>query len=76
MTIDDVLRGRRLAACGLARAYRLAAGASLSEVAIEVGVSGPTISRWERNLRKPRGIAAARYAAVLDRLEHAARESS
>lgn len=76
LAIDEVLRARSLAANGLGRAIRLAADASLSEVGEAVGVSGPTISRWENGKRRPRGDRAVRYAQVLDQLQQHAAQGS
>ena len=50
------------------RALRLELGVSLAEVAVEMGVTVPTVSRWERGLRLPRGDTAARYLELLHRL--------
>lgn len=58
---------------GSARAIRVAALITIPELAEKVGVSSPTISRWESAHRVPRGDAARRYAAALLELA-AARE--
>jgi transcriptional regulator with XRE-family HTH domain len=70
-TIDDAeaLRHvRNLTATGAARLIRHHAGLSLREVADVVGVDTSTVWRWERDERRPRGDAALRYAALLDRM--------
>lgn len=64
----ELARVRQLVSSGEARAIRCAAGVSQGEVAAAVGVEPPTISRWERGLRQPRGGAAIRYLRILDRL--------
>lgn len=75
MTEDEALRLselRRLTECGRARELRIAARLSLTEVGQACGVPYVSVSRWERNLRRPRGPGALRYAAflaVLDRSE-------
>lgn len=48
------------------RALRLAAGASIADVADAVGVTRQAISYWELGRRTPRGEALRRYVAVLD----------
>jgi transcriptional regulator with XRE-family HTH domain len=66
---------RRLARTGEARRVRQAAGLTETEVAAVVGVSMPTISRWESGQRRPRGGAPAlAYAELLAEL--ARREAS
>lgn len=40
-------------------------------IAQNVGVQEATISRWEKGQRRPRGEAAAKWAALLDTLERA-----
>ena len=56
---------RSACASGAARALRLSAGLSLGEVAREIDVAVPTVFRWERNERRPRGEAALRYGELL-----------
>lgn len=71
MTIADTIRlaeVRDLARSGRAREIREHAGLSISEVARTVLVSVPTVSRWEKGQRAPRGDAAIRYARLLDAL--------
>lgn len=65
----DLADARRAALDGSARAIRLSAGLSETEVGGAAGVAGPTISRWERGLRQPRGLAAVRWIRLLRRLE-------
>jgi DNA-binding transcriptional regulator YiaG len=57
---------------GTARSIRLDARLSLHDVASSIGVDCSTVARWERGERLPRGAAALRYAALLDRLTKAA----
>lgn len=59
---------REAAESGEARRLRLAASLSLAEVARALGVSVPTVSRWETGERRPRGKAAIRYARLLEAL--------
>ncbi len=68
MSITELIRVRRLAATGAARALRLDAGLSLSEMAEAAQVHKSTICRWETGSRRPRGEAAMRYLRVLDGL--------
>lgn len=56
---------RELAASGEALALRRNARLSQPEVGAVVGVPHPTISRWERGLRRPCGEAALRYLDLL-----------
>jgi DNA-binding transcriptional regulator YiaG len=69
MTTKDLIRVRRLAATGAARALREDAGLSLAELARAADVHKTTIFRWENGLRRPRGEAANRYLTVLKELE-------
>ena len=55
---------------GATRKSRQAAGLSLAEVAVAVGVSPATILRWETGQRTPRGAAALRYARLHETLIH------
>jgi DNA-binding transcriptional regulator YiaG len=57
---------------GEARKIREAAHLSLSDIARSVGAHYSTVSRWESGGRLPRGEAALRYAALLERLAKAA----
>jgi len=68
MTPQELIRVRRLATTGAARAMREDAGLSLSELAAAVQVHKVTIFRWEHGQRRPRGEAARRYLEVLDGL--------
>ena len=60
---------RDAARSGEARRLRVAAELSLAEVARAVGVAVPTVLRWERGERTPRGKPAIRYAKLLEALE-------
>lgn len=68
MTAKELVRVRRLASTGAARAIREDAGLSLSELATAAKVHKTTIFRWETGLRRPRGDAAERYLTVLEEL--------
>jgi transcriptional regulator with XRE-family HTH domain len=59
---------RDLCASGAARAIREAADLSLSEMALDVGVSAPTLSCWERGMQRPTGTRALGYRALLLKL--------
>jgi transcriptional regulator with XRE-family HTH domain len=59
---------RALALSGAARAIRLAAHLSLSEMAGLVEVAPSTLSRYERQQRSPRTEHAVRYGRVLGEL--------
>lgn len=61
-----IIRSR--AASGEARALRLKARLSLSEVADHCGAVTTTISRWEAGERLPRGEAGLRYARLIAQL--------
>jgi len=68
MTAKELIRVRRLAVTGAARALREEAGLSLAEVADAAQVHKVTVFRWEHGQRRPHGEAAARYLRVLDEL--------
>jgi DNA-binding transcriptional regulator YiaG len=70
----DRLRSTRLPPCSDWRAIRLAAGASLRDVAAAVGVDAMTISRWELGRSKPWPRHALAYRRVLDALAEVTRE--
>lgn len=59
---------RELSRTGAPREARLRAGFSLSEIAVAVGVSPATIYRWETAQRRPTGLAAVRYARLIQSL--------
>ncbi|MBK9180969.1 MAG: helix-turn-helix transcriptional regulator [Acidimicrobiales bacterium] len=63
---------RHATTSGQARAIRLAARLSLSEVGAACGVDTSTVHRWEHAQRLPRGDAALRYLALLRQLDQAA----
>ncbi len=67
-SVERLVEARSLLASGEARRIRLAAGLSLEQMAIQVGVSVSAIYRWERGDRVPRGRAAIEYATLLLRL--------
>jgi transcriptional regulator with XRE-family HTH domain len=62
-------RSRRQFRPELARAVRLAAQISVTELAAELNVTPSAVSRWEQGQRRPRGPLAEKYAAALARLE-------
>jgi DNA-binding transcriptional regulator YiaG len=77
-TVDliDRLRASRLPPPTEWRRIRVAAGASLRDVAAAVGVDAMTISRWERGQSRPWPRHAASYRRVLDALAQLAQESA
>jgi transcriptional regulator with XRE-family HTH domain len=50
---------------GKAKALREAAGLSQRDVAEAVGATAPTISLWERGLRRPLSDSAIKYGRLL-----------
>lgn len=66
--LERLAEVRRLVSTGEARARRLHAGLSLSEVAATCGVDTSSVWRWETGVRSPRGEGAMRYGRVLDML--------
>jgi DNA-binding transcriptional regulator YiaG len=68
VTAQDLIRVRRMAATGAARAIRETSGLSLSELAEAAAVHKSTIYRWEHGVRRPRGAAAERYLRALEKL--------
>lgn len=71
MTIIHASQQRRLPPPALARAIRKAAGATQAEVAAALGVSQPTVARWEAGTRRPSPDEAERYAALLRAMQEA-----
>ena len=72
MSKDNLLqrsRARRALRPAVARALRREAQLSLAEMATALGVTDGTVSRWETGERRPRGVVADRYAALLRQLE-------
>ena len=59
---------RSLPAPPLRRLVRERAGLSQQQVADAMGVTRPTVTRWENGLRVPRTASRARYAELLERL--------
>ncbi|MBI4269060.1 MAG: helix-turn-helix transcriptional regulator [Candidatus Rokubacteria bacterium] len=59
---------RRLPDREEARAIRRAAGLSIAEIALIVGVSRPTVSLWEAGRRRPSSAHLPIYAGLLRRL--------
>jgi DNA-binding transcriptional regulator YiaG len=68
MRANDIVRVRRLASTGAARALREDAGLSLAEAASDIEVDRTTLWRWEVGRLKPRGERAARYLRFLEEL--------
>ncbi|WP_033338946.1 helix-turn-helix domain-containing protein [Catenuloplanes japonicus] len=64
----ETIRATRLPPPSECRAIRQRSGATLAEVAAEVGVDPMTISRWERGLNKPNRARAITYRHLLDAL--------
>lgn len=60
---------RRDATAGRMRERRELAQAGLTELALEIGVSAPALSRWERGLARPTPEHARRWEAVLREIE-------
>lgn len=67
-TLRQLVLVRDMAADGRARALRVAARVSLSEVARPLGVTESAVSRWETGSRSPRGKAAVAYGLLLAEL--------
>ncbi len=68
MTTNDVVKlatVRRLAQSGRARRIRLDAGVSIAEIARAIGVSSPTVYRWEVGENNPQGAAALAYFQLI-----------
>ncbi len=61
-------RVRALVRSGSARAVRIGAGLTRTEVARAAKVSARSLARWESGERLPHGAAALRYGAILDSL--------
>lgn len=73
-TLDQLVaraQARRLPDTATRRLIRESAGVSQDELAEALGVTRPTLTRWESGKRRPRGAAADRYAAALNRLREA-----
>ena len=69
METEQLAWVRGICSSGHAQTIREAAGVSRGEVARDADCAEPTIWRWERGLRTPKGDAALRYAKVMRRLE-------
>ena len=63
--LERLAEVRQLIASGEAKARRVNAGFSLSEVAGPCHVDTSTVWRWEEGIRIPRGQTALRYGQVL-----------
>jgi len=67
--MEKVRTRRRLPPPNVRRLIRQQAGVSLRDVAEVIGVTQPTVTRWELGLRSPeRGPHLDAYLALLDRL--------
>lgn len=67
---------RYLAATGEARRIRHAVGATVTEIAEQVGRTHATVSRWENGLRTPRGDAGVKYGELLRKMRKAAKRAT
>ncbi|MHB1209200.1 MAG: helix-turn-helix domain-containing protein [Acidimicrobiales bacterium] len=68
-SLVSVVGIRREAKAGRMRERRELAQAGLTELAIEIGVSAPALSRWERGLARPTPEHAQKWDAVLREIE-------
>lgn len=64
----EKLRATQLPPPDERRAIRKSAGATLAEMAAELGVSEMVMSRWERGINKPPRAKALTYRRLLDAL--------
>jgi DNA-binding transcriptional regulator YiaG len=71
VNVEDLAEVRALVVSGEARRIRETALVKTSELARQVGVSGPAVSRWESGQRMPTGRAAVEYLRILNRLRPA-----
>ena len=60
---------RRLLLTGEGRSIRLSSRLSQAELAVQLGVSPATVSRWESGSRRPTGKPALAYARLLSDLQ-------
>jgi DNA-binding transcriptional regulator YiaG len=67
---------RQWARSGHALETRERSGTSQAEWATAIGTTVPTISRWERGLRVPRGEIAVRYHALIQSMDKQLTESA
>jgi len=67
--VEHVLKSRRLPAPDYARVIRQQCELTQAQIAQEVGVSRPTISRWESGLRRPCGEQRIAYVELLGELQ-------
>jgi DNA-binding transcriptional regulator YiaG len=77
MSIEEtvaVAEARVRVARGDLAEIRSRARLSQSAIARAVGVSRPTVLRWEAGERRPSGLAAVRLAYLLRELDHTVRE--
>jgi transcriptional regulator with XRE-family HTH domain len=66
--LADARAARSLPDPALRRLLRERAGLTQGQLASAVGVSRPSVTRWESGIRSPRAPARARYVEVLERL--------
>lgn len=64
---------RRLPTPAIRQAIRRDAGLSQQEVADILSIHRESVSRWERGVRRPRGILAALYVELLNDLRRGRR---
>jgi predicted transcriptional regulator len=69
--VDRAQRRRSLPCAAECRLLRLRAGLTLIEVAESVGVTQPTISKYETGRQRPRGVILDKYLEALGVLRHA-----
>lgn len=69
MSLVLVAEIRREAIAGRMRERREVAGVGLTELAFELGVSAPALSRWERGLARPTPEHARKWDAALREIE-------
>lgn len=68
VALREQVRRSRAYTPALARAVRQAARVTQAQLADAVGVTEPTVWRWEHGHRWPRGVLRDRYFAALDAL--------
>ena len=69
----QVVKARRVLASGEGREVRMRCGILLHEMADALGVSVPTVSKWERGERVPKSDHALAYLSLLNELVRASK---